>query len=97
MKDEAAKVVEEMNEAIFAADITPEDYIRYLEYIKTPIGDYIKYMGCYIWDSENDYREWINDDEQEPLKAYLLDQMCLITRAVYKSMNAVYDEESKKC
>lgn len=88
MKDEVTKVVEEMNEAIFAADIAPEDYIRYLEYIKSPIGEYIKYMGCFIWDSENDYREWINDDEQEPLKAYLLSQMSLIKRAVYKSMVA---------
>lgn len=89
MKDEVVKVVEEMNEAIFAAEIVPEDYVRYLELIRTPIGDYIKYMGCYIWDSENDYREWINDDEQEPLKAYLLSQMSLIKRAVYKTMIAV--------
>lgn len=93
MKDEVTKVVEEINEAIFEADITPEDYVRYLELVKSPIGDYVKYMGCYLWDSENDYREWINDDEQQSLKVYLLDQMALLERAIHKSIRATKGEK----
>lgn len=95
MSDEITKIVEEINEAIFEADITPEDYVRYLELVNTPIGGCIKYMGCYIWDSENDYREYVKDDEgfdteeQENLKVYLFKQIGLIKAAIFKSMLAV--------
>ena len=32
-------------------------------------------MGQYIWDSENDYRDWVDEDNQESLEDYLIREM----------------------
>ena len=70
-KEKAEKAVQEINDKLFmdcTEKLVESDYFWYLEYVETPVGDYIKYMGQYIWDSENDYREWIDEDNQEPLE-----------------------------
>lgn len=82
------KVVNEINEKLFNDPVSETDYFRYLEYTTTPIGDFVKYMGHFIWDSENDYREWI-DDEQEPLEGYLVKQMIEINKAVVSSLRVL--------
>lgn len=93
--ENVVEIVKEMNEALFHSECAEHDYMHYLELVQTPIGDYVKYMGCYIWDSENDYRDYILDengdpiDEQEPLKEYIFNQMSLIKRTIYKSMLAI--------
>lgn len=43
-------------------------------------------MGHFIWDSENDYREWIDEDNQEPLEGYLIKQMIEINKVVASSL-----------
>lgn len=91
--ENVAKIVSELNESIFEVSENLL-YTLYLEYISTPIGDYIKYAGQYIWDSENEYREWVDYDEgiREDLKSYLWQQMSLIKNSIYKSMVAVEKE-----
>lgn len=82
------KVVNEINEKLFNGPVSEADYFRYLEYTTTPIGDFVKYMGHFIWDSENDCREWI-DDEQEPLEGYLIKQMIEINKVVVSSLRVL--------
>ncbi len=75
---EARKAVKEINDKLFmdcTQQLVEADYFWYLEYVETPVGDYIKYMGQYIWDSENDYREWVDEYNQEPLETYLVREM----------------------
>lgn len=70
------ETVRDINDILFEkSKLYEHDYFVYLEFIETPIGDYVKYMGNYLWDSENDSREWIAEDEQEPLEDYLIREM----------------------
>ena len=87
------KIVNDINEKLFNEPISDMDYFRFLELTCTPSGDFIKYMGHFIWDSENDYREWI-DDEQEPLEGYLIKQMIEINKVIVNSL-CVLDKRYK--
>ncbi len=68
-----------LNYKLFESDYYEDHYFGYLKYVESPIGDYIEYMGCCIWDSENDPRDWIDDENQEPLDTYLIKQIKLIS------------------
>lgn len=90
--NEARKVVKEINDKLFmdsTEKLIEHDYFTYLEYVETPIGDYIKYLGQYIWDSENDYREWLDEDNQEPLEKYLIREMDKIFEVVKAQMKVL--------
>jgi len=82
------KVVDDINEKLFNESVSDMDYFRFLELTCTPSGDFIKYMGDFIWDSENDYREWV-DDEQEPLEGYLIKQMIEINKVIVNSLRVL--------
>lgn len=82
------KIVNGINEKLFNEPISDMDYFRFLDLTCTPSGDFIKYMGHFIWDSENDYREWI-DDEQEPLEGYLIKQMIEINKVIVNSLRVL--------
>ena len=82
------KIVNDINEKLFNEPISDMDYFRFLELTCTPSGDFIKYMGHFIWDSENDYREWV-DDEQEPLEGYLIKQMIEINKVIVNSLRVL--------
>lgn len=90
---EVKKVVNELNEHIF--EISEDvDYVLWLEYCETPIGDYVKYAGQYIFDSENDYRPYIDEDEgiRQGLKEYLLEQMFLIKSFISRSITKINED-----
>lgn len=72
---EVQEVVYDINNKLLMEAESEADYFSYLEFVSTPIGDYIKYMGCCIWDSENDPREWIDEYNRESLEAYLIQEM----------------------
>ena len=82
------KIVNDINEKLFNEPISDMDYFRFLELTCTPSGDFINYMGHFIWDSENDYREWV-DDEQEPLEGYLIKQMIEINKVIVSSLRVL--------
>lgn len=87
---EALKAVKYLNDKLFNEPVSDMDYFQYLELVCTPIGDYIKYMGCYIWDSENDPREWDEEGEnQEPLEQYLIKQMVIVNKVIKKSIRVL--------
>lgn len=99
---EAVKAVKYLNEKLFNESVSDMDYFQYLELVCTPIGDYIKYMGCYIWDSENDPRGWDEEGEyQENLEQYLIKQLVEINKVVKKSLrtldagNKAFGDDSK--
>lgn len=83
---EIRKIVKEINEKLFMSSMSEHDYMSYLELVESPIGDYIKYMGNFIWDSENDCREYLKDEdgedteELEDLADYLKSQIMLICK-----------------
>ena len=86
---EEQKIVNKINEKLFMEADSEADYFRYLEYTITPIGAYIQYMGNCIWDSENEYREWIDEDTQEPLEGYLIKQMIEINKVIVSSLRVL--------
>lgn len=97
MSDEITKVVEKINESIFMAQHHEHVYTVYLEQVNIPIGTYVKFMGAYIYDSENDYRYYIKVDgeeteEIEDLKTYLLEQMQLVQDGIGFSIKAAKGE-----
>jgi hypothetical protein len=96
MSEDIKKIVDAMNDAIFMSDHSDHKFTTYLQYSESPIGDYVKFMGFYVWDSENDYREYLVDpetleatEEQEDLTTYLWKQMSMIKHRLYQSMLAV--------
>jgi hypothetical protein len=86
-------VVAKLNDKLFYSELSEHCYFSYLEYVETPIGDYIKYMGNYLWDSENDPRDWINDDEQEPLDIYLIKETKRIHKIIQSSISVMEKDE----
>lgn len=96
MEEDVSKIVKELNEAIFHSSVSEHNYITYLEHIQTPIGDYVKYAGHYLWDSENDYRCYKVDpttgeelDELEDLKERLLSEIIVIEHVLRESLKAM--------
>lgn len=82
-----AEVVKEINEHIF--EISEDvDYVLWLEHVILPVGEYVKYAGQYIFDSENDYREYVDYDEsiRQDLKEYLLEQIQHVNEFVSKTL-----------
>lgn len=51
-----------------------KEYYMPFNYVSNGDMCLIEFMGIPIWDSGNDGREWISEDEQEPLREYLLKQ-----------------------
>jgi len=88
---EVKQIVKELNDKLFMSDSHEYDYFCYLEYTETPIGDFIKYYGQVIWDSENDYREYAEDtdDQREDMKGYLIKEISKIANVLQKSSDAV--------
>lgn len=82
---EVKKVVDELNEAVFTA-LEDRPYCLWFELVELPVGEYIKFAGQYLWDSENDDRPWIDDDNRQDLKEYLLEQCSLIKHSIYLIM-----------
>lgn len=78
-------IIKILNYKLFESDYYEHDYFSYLKYVESPIGDYIEYMGHCIWDSENDYRDRIDDETQEPLDTYLIKQIKLISDIAKRS------------
>jgi hypothetical protein len=86
------ETVKEINNKLFdqcSLDEVQQDYFNYLEYTETPIGDYIKWLGQYLWDSENDYREWISEDEQESLEDFLIKEMVKVKESIVSQLNVL--------
>lgn len=70
------EVVQHLNDKLFSeCTLFESDYFQYLEYIETPIGDYIKYMGNYLWDSENDCRQYDSMGNLQSLKNFLVQEI----------------------
>ena len=96
MSDDIKKVVDAMNDAIFMSDHNDHEFTDYFQYSETPIGNYVKFMGFCVWDSENDYREYIvnyetfeETEEREGLSTYLFNQMSMIKHRLYQTMRAI--------
>lgn len=90
------EVVRKINNTLFGSDYFEHDYFRYLEFVESPIGDAIKYNGYYLWDSENDYREWVDDDNQEDLEMFLIKELKKIlncTKCVIDTLENGYESE----
>ncbi len=88
---EVKKVVDALNKTLMESDelLLDDEYFSFLEHTETPMGAFIKYMGKCIWDSENDAREWIDDDTQEDMESYLIRQMIGIQKIINKSVDVL--------
>lgn len=89
--NKAQKVVKYINNKLFdECSIKDVDshYFNYLEYTETPVGDYIKWMGQCLWDSENETREWV-DDEQEDLELFLVREMLKVEESILAQLKVI--------
>jgi uncharacterized Tic20 family protein len=48
-----------------------EDDELYLEYSTNAFADVVEFLGLVIWNSEDDMRPYIDEDEKEDLNIYL--------------------------
>ena len=76
---EVLKVVQDLNNFILGTEVEYYTELTPPEYEVTTDGTYciVKYLGCIIFCSDNDYREWVEDEEDsdyEDLKEFLLKQ-----------------------
>lgn len=82
-------VVNELNDKLFNSTYNEHDYFVYLECVESPVGTYVKFADHYLWDSENDYREWIDEEEQEPLSEYLVKEVEKVLEVLTLSVKAL--------
>jgi len=69
---EALECIEVLNAEIGEMVSHEDIHLFYLEFKTDGYCSLIEFMGYPIWNSEDDEREWINDDtEQEPLEGYI--------------------------
>ena len=89
--NDVKQIVKELNDKLFMSTLHDQDYFWYLEYTETPIGDFIKYYGQIIWDSENDYRDWVEDteDQREDMKGYLVKEIGKISKVLQSSYKLI--------
>ena len=69
--EEVIKVVAELNDKIDYV----EDVSEMIYWCAQTDGNYtnVKYLGCVLWSSENDDREFFDDkDDWEPLETFLI-------------------------
>lgn len=95
--NEAKDAVDRLNGKLLYSVIGEHEYHYhwYLEYVSTPVGDYVKYLGHVIWDSENDCREYVGDDEQEPHEEYFVRQVEKIVEVTMNSLKIMKEKEIK--
>lgn len=88
---EAQQIVKNINNKLFddcSIEEVDSPYFNYLKYTETPIGDFIEWMGQCLWDSENETREWIND-EQENLELFLVREMVKVEESILAQLKVV--------
>lgn len=93
------EIVNQLNDLLFTESpekVHDSGYFNYLELIETPIGNYIKFGGHYIWDSENDYREYIAEDEQEPLKGFLIKELLKVKDVIASQVDILLSKEESQ-
>lgn len=80
INDEARQVVETINLAILVHHENIEhDYTALLEFCEVGyLGCAIKWAGRIIWSSENDLRDYDENDDQEPLLKFVCNEMLLL-------------------
>ena len=77
-----------LNNTLFGeCKLYDEDYFQYLEYVETPTGDYIKYMGNYLWDSENSPH--FEEDDSETLEYFLYKEIIKIQSVVLETSKVI--------
>lgn len=91
MMENVRQTVTDINNTLFEkSKLYEHDYFVYLEFVETPIGDYVKYMGNYLWDSENDYRQYDLDGNLPPLKDFLVAEIKKV-QSVVKNCVAILE------
>lgn len=78
------EMVDALNNKLCNHNVSDAMNFRYLEFIETPSGDYIKYMGVWIWSSEDSVSGDVNDVQQE-----VISQMRCIRDVVADSVEAI--------
>ena len=79
-------IVNDINADIYEAneDIV-EEYGIYLEILTNGDTIIVQYLGCIIWNSENDERDFINEkDEYEDLNGFIRKSINNLTESICK-------------
>jgi len=73
MQQAALKLVESLNNETFL-DGRSFGWIEPFTFESTGVHCGISFLGVTLWDCDSDEREWIGDDEQEPLRDFIIRQ-----------------------
>jgi len=74
MKQEALRIVEELNMESYLNNEDSLDYYEPFDFRSTGYDSAIYFMRLFIWSEDNDEREWITEHEKEPLKSFCISQ-----------------------
>lgn len=85
MEKDLIGIVQDLNDRTFV-DGGIEHYQPY-EMQSDGFYSAVLFMGTVIWNSENDDREWLDDDTQEPIIDYLVKESKTILNDLNKRMN----------
>jgi hypothetical protein len=99
MKPEALKVVENINflvpfEGTNEKDLFKELYL--LKYNSDGYMEWIEFLGKTIWDSDNDEREWLEEEnEKEPLEPFIKKIMIYQLKFLNKQLKSLKNYKGK--
>lgn len=71
MKQEALKLVESLNNETFLDGVSLE-WIEPFTYESNGYQCKISFLGVSLWNNANDDREWMDDDEKEHLRKFIV-------------------------
>jgi hypothetical protein len=80
------EIVEKLNEELYAIDPKLHDECIMLEFSGTGSTMGIKFCGSYIWDDQNDEREWNEESGKQvpPLEEHIRSEVMQMVKLVSK-------------
>lgn len=87
LKIQALDCVEDLNNEI--EERGGLEYYRPFKFQSTGYcGSIVTFMGVTIWTEENDERDYISEDEKQPLKDFFIRESCRILKDLNLKMGA---------
>lgn len=87
MEEEALKLVEFLNFESWQEGLG-EDWVPW-EFSSNGISCGITFWSLYVWDSENDPREWVNDNNKEDLRNFVIRESEQMLKMLKKKMKVL--------
>lgn len=81
------ELVDKMNVKLANDSVSDRMQFQYLEYIDTPVGDYIKYMGQIIWYSED--FPWPEEGEMFAVELHIQNEISILISVMKDTLKVI--------